>query len=585
MKKVFSYLKKYWLIAILSPILMIGEVAMDLFQPDLMASIVDDGILGNNMSLIISTGIKMLVFVIIGGFMGVLCAYTATKAARSVGHDLRRDAFKKVMSLSIEQTDKFTTGSLVTRLTNDIAMVEDMISMILRMCIRAPLFFCGGLIFLFGKHYKFSIVVACAMPVLIIALTVILKKATPLFGKVQYRLDKVNSVVQENVGGARVIKAYVREDYENKRFSKANAELRDTNLRVQKLMAFLSPILMIVMNATVIAIIYIGGFEAEARGMRPGSIMAAINYSTQILMSILMVSNMFQYISRAAASAKRVAEILDTEPAIADGKGVIAKESALADTTEKTPLVSFKNVSFRYPNTSGSPVLHDINLDVMRGETVAVIGATGAGKSSLVSLIPRFYDTTDGEVLFDGVPVKQYRLDELRSKIGYIMQKSELFSDTIKGNIRWGKPDATDREVEAAAVIAQADGFIRGFNDGYDTFISEKGASLSGGQKQRISIARALVRHPELLILDDSTSALDLATESKLQTALKSSLDGTTVIMIAQRIASVKNADRIAVIEKGTIIDCAPHDVLMQRCGTYVDIYNSQIGNGGAINE
>ena len=294
---------------------------------------------------------------------------------------------------------------------------------------------------------------------------------------------------------------------------------------------------------------------------------------------------MFQYISRAAASAKRVAEILDTEPAIADGKGVIAKESALADTTEKTPLVSFKNVSFRYPNTSGSPVLHDINLDVMRGETVAVIGATGAGKSSLVSLIPRFYDTTDGEVLFDGVPVKQFRLEELRSKIGYIMQKSELFSDTIKGNIRWGKPDATDREVEAAAVIAQADGFIRGFNDGYDTFISEKGASLSGGQKQRISIARALVRHPELLILDDSTSALDLATESKLQTALKSSLDGTTVIMIAQRIASVKNADRIAVIEKGTIIDCAPHDVLMQRCGTYVDIYNSQIGNGGAINE
>lgn len=585
MKKVFSYLKKYWLIAILSPILMIGEVAMDLFQPDLMASIVDNGILGNNMSLIISTGIKMLVFVIIGGFMGVLCAYTATKAARSVGHDLRRDAFKKVMSLSIEQTDKFTTGSLVTRLTNDIAMVEDMISMILRMCIRAPLFFCGGLIFLFGKHYKFSIVVACVMPVLIIALTVILKKATPLFGKVQYRLDKVNSVVQENVGGARVIKAYVREDYENKRFSKANAELRDTNLRVQKLMAFLSPILMIVMNATVIAIIYIGGFEAEARGMRPGSIMAAINYSTQILMSILMVSNMFQYISRAAASAKRVAEILDTEPAIADGSGVIAEESTLADTTEKTPLVSFKNVSFRYPNTNGSPVLHDINLDVMRGETVAVIGATGAGKSSLVSLIPRFYDTTDGEVLFDGVPVKQYRLEELRSKIGYIMQKSELFSDTIKGNIRWGKPDATDREVEAAAVIAQADGFIRGFNDGYDTFISEKGASLSGGQKQRISIARALVRHPELLILDDSTSALDLATESKLQTALKNSLDGTTVIMIAQRIASVKNADRIAVIEKGTIIDCAPHDVLMQRCGTYVDIYNSQIGNGGAINE
>lgn len=579
MKKLLKYLKPYWFLALLSPIMMVGEVTMDLFQPQLMSSIVDDGILGKNMSLIISTGILMLILVLLGGTMGILCTYLATRAAQSFGYDLRCDVFKKVMSLSIEQTDKFTTGSLVTRLTNDISMIEDMISMLLRMCVRAPIFFVGGLIFLVHLDLSFSVIVACAIPPLLITVIVILKKATPLFGKVQYKLDKVNSVVQENVGGARVIKAYVREDYENDRFQKANKELRDTNYGVQKLMAFLNPILMVVMNITVIAIIYVGGLQSEVSGMRPGAIMAAITYSTQILMAILNVSTMFQYISRAMASANRIAEVLDCTPVIDDGHGVNNSNS------DDDVLVSFKNVSFRYPNTSGRPVLHDINLDVKKGETLAVIGATGSGKTSLISLIPRFYDAVDGEVLFDSTPVKNYKLKELRSRIGYVMQKSELFSDTIMGNIRWGKPDATDEEVVSAAKVAQADDFIMGFNDGYDTYIAEKGASLSGGQKQRISIARALVRRPELLILDDSTSALDLATESKLQRSLRESLGGTTVIMIAQRIASVKNADRIAVIENGTIVDCAPHEILMQRCPTYIDIHDSQLGNGGTDNE
>ena len=579
MKKLIKYLKPYWFIAILSPLLMIGEVTMDLFQPSLMSEIVDDGVIGKNLDLIIRTGLLMLLLVVIGGIMGALCAFTATKAAQSFGNDLRCDVFRRVMSLSIEQTDKFTTGSLVTRLTNDVMMVQEMVAMILRMCIRAPIFFIGGIIFLLRLNTTFSIAVACAMPFLVAALVIILTKATPLFGRVQYKLDKVNSVVQENVTGARVIKAYVREDYENDRFYDANEDLKSTTLRVQKLMAALSPIFMLFMNLTVIAIIYFGGLEAQAERIGPGSIMAAITYSTQILMAILMVSNMFQSISRAVASAKRILEVLDCEPIVVDGNGVNEDTEGDGDV-----ILSFKNVSFSYPNTTGRPVLHDINLDIKRGQTLAIIGATGSGKTSLVSLIPRFYDVTEGELSFNGVPIKNYALDELRARIGFVMQKSELFSDTIAGNIRWGKPDATDEEVVLAATTAQASDFIRGFNDEYATFIAEKGASLSGGQKQRVSIARALVRHPEIIILDDSTSALDLATESRLRAALRDELKDTTVIMIAQRIASVRDADMIAVIDNGTIVDCAPHDVLMQRCEAYVDIYNSQMGKGDATN-
>lgn len=580
MKKLIRYLKPYWFIAVLSPLLMVGEVTIDLFQPDLMSKIVDEGVIGKNLGLIIETGLLMLLLVVIGGIMGSLCAFTATKAAQSFGNDLRCDVFSRVMSLSIEQTDKFTTGSLVTRLTNDVMMVQEMVAMILRMCIRAPIFFLGGIVFLLKLNTTFSIAVACAMPFLVLALVIILKKATPLFGTVQYKLDRVNSVVQENVTGARVIKAYVREDYENERFYGANSDLKNTTLRVQKLMATLSPIFMIVMNLTVIAIIYFGGLEAQAGEIGPGSIMAAITYATQILMAILMVSNMFQSISRAAASAKRILEVLDCEPVIVDGDGDTGN-----DKVESDVLISFNNVSFSYPNTTGRPVLHGINLEVKRGQTLAVIGATGSGKTSLVSLIPRFYDVTGGEILFDGVPIKSYKLSELRQRIGFVMQKSELFSDTIAGNIRWGKPDATEAEIVSAAKVAQADGFITGFNEGYSTYIAEKGASLSGGQKQRTSIARALVRRPEVIILDDSTSALDLATEARLRIALREELKDTTVIMIAQRIASVQSADCIAVIENGTIVDCAPHDVLMQRCAAYIDIYNSQMGKGGAENE
>ena len=594
MRRIFHYLKPYALLAVVSPLLMIGEVAADLCLPKLMSVIVDYGInasgdvsesvLGStvmrivfgegsytSMQVIITFGVLMLLVVLVGGFFGVFCAYTAAKASQGLGDDLRCDAYAKVMSLSIEQTDRFTTGSLVTRMTNDITMIVEFTEMVLRMLVRSPMFFIGGTIMLCTLDLKFGFVLLCSLPIMAIMLVLVLGKAVPIFGNIQKKLDKVNSVVQENVSGARVVKAYVREDYEYELFKSANRELRDTNIKVQKLMAIMHPVLTVVMNAAVIAVILIGGFEIEnvaGSGMSAGTIMAAVTYVTQVIMSIMMVTMLFHSVSRAMASVKRVGEVLDSDPVIVSGeRRSVGDEIA----------VSFKGVDFRYPSAKGRPVLHDINIDIKKGETFAIIGETGSGKTSLVNLIMRFYDATEGEVSVNGVPVKEYELSSLRSGISYVMQKSELFSGTIAENIRWGKADATDEEVAEAARIAQAEEFVNSFADKYDTYIAEKGASLSGGQKQRMSIARALVRRPEIIILDDATSALDLATEAKLRRALREDLKDATVIMIAQRIASVKEADRIAVIENGTIKDCGSHDELMRTSETYRDIYNSQM--------
>ena len=594
MKTVFRYLKPYALLAIISPLLMIGEVMADLFLPKLMTVIVDYGInaagdvseseLGStvmrllygegtysSMQVIITFGVLMLLVVLVGGFFGVFCAYTAAKASQSLGDDLRRDAYKKVMSLSIEQTDKFTTGSLVTRMTNDVTMIIEFTEMLLRMLVRSPMFFIGGTVMLCTLDVKFGFVLLCALPIMALMLTFVLTRAVPIFSKIQQKLDRVNSVVQENVTGARVVKAYVREDHEFERFKTANGELRDTNMKVQKMMAIMHPVLTVVMNAAIIAVILIGGLDiANVAGseMSAGTIMAAVTYVTQVIMSIMMVTMLFTSVSRAMASVKRVNEVLGADPVIISGDKV-GESDEIA--------VSFRNVSFRYPSATGRPVLHDINIDIKKGETFAIIGATGSGKTSLVNMILRFYDATEGEVYVNGIPVKEYDLAALRSSISYVMQKSELFSGTIAENIRWGKPDATDEEVRAAARIAQAEDFVNSFSEGFNDYIAEKGASLSGGQKQRMSIARAIVRRPEMIILDDATSALDLATEARLRKALREELSGSTVIMIAQRIASVKEADRIAVIENGTIKDCGSHDELMRTSETYRDIYNSQM--------
>lgn len=575
--KVLRYLKPYWLFALLCPLAMILEVSMDLLQPTLMSDIVDNGILGDaaadeNLRYVLITGLKMLVFSLIGCFGGIASAAFGTAAAQKMGNDLRKDTFAKVMHMSFQQTDKFTTGSLVTRLTNDITAIQEFVAMSLRMFVRTGMQFIGGIAVILTLNVNFGIVLVISLPVQLIAVAIIMKKASPLFSIVQSRLDKVNSVVQENVSGARVVKAFTREEYEINRFDNANTDLMTTNLKVQKLLATLNPILMIIMNASVIAIIMIGGFQVEAKAMQVGEVMAAVTYITQILMSVMMVGMMFQQVSRSAASMKRVNEVLSTNPVISDGHK--------STDSDNSGTVEFRNVGFSYPGSSGKPVLSGIDLKAEKGQMIAILGSTGCGKTSLVNLVPRFYDATDGDVLVDGVNVKDYDVDTLRSKIGVVLQKSELFSGTVAENIRWGCETATDEEVKTAAGIAQAEEFIDGFNDGYDTMISEKGASLSGGQKQRMAIARAIIKKPEILIFDDSTSALDLSTEAKLHKALRENLSGVTVIMIAQRIASVMRADKIAVLENGSICAFGTHKELMESSSVYRDIYYSQMKQG-----
>lgn len=571
--KLSKYLKPYALFAVLTPLSMVGEVLGDLLQPKLMSKIVDDGVLGQDMDLIIRTGLLMLLVLIGGGACGIAASAFGGIASQSFSRDLRVDVFKRVMGLSFEQTDKFTTGSLVTRLTADITAIQQMVDFMLRMLVRDSLLFFGGIIMMLTLNVRFGIIILCALPVEIIMMIVILKKANPYYSIVAKRLDSVNSVVQENVTGARVVKAYVREDTEEKRFDDANISLMESNLRVQTLMAILQPLLMIILNLSVIAVIIIGGWQVQAQAMKVGEVMAAITYLTQVLHGVMMMSMMFQTLAKASASANRLREVLETDPVIKSGS------VSLSDKTGGT--VSFKNVSFSYPETKGRPVISDLTLDIKSGESVAVLGATGSGKSSLVNLIPRFYDCTAGEVLVDGVNVKDCKLDELRKKVGIVLQKSELFSGTVEDNIKWGDKNATHEEVISAAQAAQADEFIQKIPAGYEGIIAEKGASLSGGQKQRLSISRAVLKKPEILILDDSTSALDLGTEAKLRAEIDRKMNGTTLIIIAQRIQSVKSCDRIAVLDHGKLCACDTHENLLKTCEVYQDIYASQVKTSG----
>lgn len=571
--KLSKYLKPYALFAVLTPLSMVGEVLGDLLQPKLMSKIVDDGVLGQDMDLIIKTGLLMLLVLIGGGACGIAASAFGGIASQSFSRDLRVDIFKRVMGLSFEQTDKFTTGSLVTRLTADITAIQQMVDFLLRMLVRDSLLFFGGIIMMLTLNVRFGIIILCALPVEIVMMIIILKKANPYYSIVAKRLDSVNSVVQENVTGARVVKAYVREDTEEKRFDDANISLMESNLRVQTLMAILQPLLMIILNLSVIAVIVIGGWQVQAQAMKVGEVMAAITYLTQVLHGVMMMSMMFQTFAKASASANRLREVLETDPVIKSGS------VSLSDKTGGT--VSFKNVSFSYPEIKGRPVISDFTLDIKSGESVAILGATGSGKSSLVNLIPRFYDCTAGKVLVDGVNVKDCKLDELRKKVGIVLQKSELFSGTVEDNIKWGDKNATHEEVISAAQAAQADEFIQKIPAGYEGVIAEKGASLSGGQKQRLSISRAVLKKPEILILDDSTSALDLGTEAKLRTEIDRKMSGTTLIIIAQRIQSVKSCDRIAVLDHGRLCACDTHENLLKTCEVYQDIYASQVKTSG----
>ena len=578
MRKLLRYLKPYWYIAIFSPLFMIAEVLVDLSLPTIMSTIVNDSIYAatveEGLAVVSQNGLKMIILVIIGGLTGLGAAGFASAASQSFGNDLRRDTFAHVMALSPEQTDKFTVGSLVTRMTNDVTMMQSFVAQALRIFFRSPIMFVGGIIMAISLNSKFAIVILISLPIQLLIVIGVMKKAKPLFERMQDRLDGVNSVVQENVTGARVVKAYVREDHETKRFHNANDNLFTVTLRVQNILAIMSPLMMIVLNLAVIAVIFLGGYEIQSSAIEVGDVMAVIQYITQILNSVMMFSMMFQTITRAQASAKRINEVMDCEPVIKDGKYE-------GEGTEKVRgHVVFKNVAFRYPDAVDAPVLHDIDLDIKPGENIAILGATGSGKSSLVQMIPRYYDPIEGEILLDGVNVKDYTLKALRTKIAYVLQKSELFSGTISENLRWGNENATDEELREAASIAQAEEFIMNFNAGFDTMIAEKGASLSGGQKQRLSIARARLKNPDVLIFDDSMSALDLTTSAKLQKALREKLGSLTVITIAQRVASVMNADRILVLDGGTIAAEGTHEELLRTSPIYRDIYESQLKRG-----
>lgn len=578
---VFKHLKKYWHFALFAAIFMVLEVYVDLVQPRMMAEIVDNGILGlnnnnlPNMSIVTGTGLKMILIVIGGGISGILSAVFANVCSQKFGNDIRKSAFERIMHFSFSQTDDFSVGSLITRTTNDVTQMETMVAQIIRSCVRCIMFFIAGSIALVSLAADFGMVIAIALPLILLEIGFVLWKTNPLFQLLQSRIDHMNTVIQENIAGARVVKAFVQENRESKRFSKSNDDLVDTQFRVLILMSYMRPVMNIVLNLATIAIIYIGSLRVQDSSIAPGTVMAAVTYLSQILNGMMMLAMIFQNVTRGITSTKRLKEILASESPIADGQG--------APQTNETGSVTFKGVSFAFPD-SGVNILHDISLHVGKGETLAIIGETGCGKSSLIHLIPRFYDVTAGSVEVDGVNVKDYKLSELRDKISIVLQKSELFSTTIRENILLGKPGASEEEVHAAALAAQADDFIMQQPQQYDTPVAESGMSLSGGQRQRIAISRGLLKKAEILILDDSTSALDFKTEANLQNALRTQYQDTTKIIIAQRISSVQHADRIAVLDNGTVIACDQHEKLLQSCKVYQDIYASQLKKEGEQN-
>lgn len=570
-----KYLKKYWLFTMLAPLFMIGEVSMDLIQPELMSHIIDDGVLGinsggvGNLDIILGTGIRMVLLVAAGGVCGVMSGVFANLSAQQFGNDVRKDTFKRIMSFSFEQTDKFSTGSLITRVTNDITQLQNFVMQCMRGFVRTSMLFIGGIVCMIGLNIQFGLVIACALPFIVICVIYFIAKSNPKFMILQKKLDKLNNIMQENVSGSRVVKAYVKEDYETERFNKANDELVGTQLDVLLLLSYMTPVMNIILNLSVVAVIKVGGIQVMDGSATPGNVMAAITYCSQVLNAVMRMTMIFQTASRGVASQKRIMEVLNCEPAIKDG--------AYDGETIVKGKVEFRNISFAYPGNEGASVIEDFNLVISPGETIGILGATGCGKTSLISLIPRFYDVTKGAVLVDDVDVRDYKLEVLRDKIAVSLQKSEIFTASIADNIAWGLPDATPDNIAAAADTAQAAQFINNRKDGMQTIVSQGGHSLSGGQRQRVAIARAVIKPAEILIFDDATSALDLKTEAELYSKLGKNKKDITKIIIAQRIASVKNADRIVVMDNGKLADVGSHEQLMITSSIYKDIYDSQL--------
>ncbi|MEK4188408.1 MULTISPECIES: ABC transporter ATP-binding protein [unclassified Paenibacillus] len=569
MWKLKHYLRPYWVWCVLAPLLMLVEVTMDLLQPTLMASIVDKGVMTKDLSHIFSTGLIMLGVAFIGLIGGVGCTIFSSIASQNFGNDLRISLFEHIQKFSNKNLDQLKTGSLITRLTNDVVQLQTFVQMILR-SIRSPLLLVGSLVMAIRISPMLTLILAVAVPLLSLILYGLIRLSFPLFQKMQVKLDGVNTVLQENLSGIRVVKAFVRANHEQKRFNTANKDYTEIAIKAVRLMSLNMPLMMLVLNASIVAVLWFGGVQSWNGGLPVGQLIAFINYITQLLMSMLMLSNMLTFFSRAKVSADRENEVFSTISEITEVAN--AKKDAIHNGR-----IVFDNVSFAYDPTDENLVLDGINFTAEPGETVAILGATGTGKSSLVSLIPRFYEVSSGAITIDGSDTRMIALEDLRSRIGYVMQQAILFSGTIRDNIRYGRPDATDEDVEEAAIAAEAHNFILELPQGYDTELGQRGINLSGGQKQRLSIARALLIQPTILIMDDSTSALDAATESRIRQMLKTRLRSSTNILIAQRVTSVIDADRILVLENGRIAVQGTHDGLMNSSEIYRDIWRSQM--------
>ena len=571
MKRYLKYIKPYWYAFILGPVLMITEVVGEVVLPAYMAKIINIGAANRDVPSIVGTGITMVIiaFIMMGG--GIGGAWFASKASISFGADLRNDCFRKVQKFSFTNIDTFSTGSLVTRLTNDITQVQNLIMMGLRMMLRAPGMLIGAIIMAFSMNAGLARLFLVIMPIMIVVITIIMRTAFPRFTLMQKKLDKVNSNIQETLQNVRVIKSFVRGRYEEERFSDANEDLKDSSLRAFKVVILQMPLMAFFMNATTLLVVWMGGKQVLVGEMPVGNLTAFTTYIVQVLMSLMMLAMVLLQSSRAIASARRINEVLDTEIDLTDDAA--GKKDALVQKGK----IEFRDVSFRYYKDSQEKVLDNINLTIEPGQTIGIIGSTGCGKTTLVSMIPRLYDADEGKVLVDGVDVRDYSLKNLRNGVGMVLQKNVLFSGTIEENLMWGDEEASAQEVAEASAAAQADGFLRTFPEGYQTHLGQGGVNVSGGQKQRLCIARALLKKPCILILDDSTSAVDTATEAKIRESFTGTLKDTTKLIIAQRITSVMEADKIVVMDEGKIVGMGRHQELLADCGAYQEIYYSQM--------
>lgn len=569
-KRYAAYIKPYLSAFLLAPLLMLTEVFGEILLPKFMSMIINNGVADRDTGYIIRMGIIMVLTAIVMAAGGIGGAYFSAKASICFTSDLRDALFAKVQNFSFKNIDQYSTGSLVTRLTNDVQQVQNVTMMGLRLLFRAPGMLIGALIMAFLMNAKLALVILIVIPFLSIAIVTIMVKAFPRFTLMQKKIDQLNSGIQEALTNVRVIKSFVREDYEEEKFQTMNQDLKDSSLSAMKIVIATMPIMMFAMNVTTLAVVWYGGNIIIAGNMQVGDLTAFTTYIVQILMSLMMLSMVLLQSSRAIASVKRISEVLDTEIDLTDEN---ASRKDLKVTEGK---VEFKDVAFSYSNEGGEKILEHINFTAEPGKVLGIIGTTGSGKTSLVQLIPRLYDVTEGQVLVDGVDVREYSLKNLRDGVGMVLQKNVLFSGTIDENLRWGNEEASEEEVRSAAGAAQADGFVTSFTKGYDSDLGQGGSNVSGGQKQRLCIARALLKKPKILILDDSTSAVDTATEAKIRESFSTTLKDTTKIIIAQRIGSVESADKIIVLDDGRIIGMGTHEELMKNCEAYQEIYYSQ---------